>query len=172
VRIEPLCFGGGHENGLRPGTLPVALIVGFGRAVEIAVAEREIEAARLLALRERLLAHLSGALSGVTVNGHPSERLPGNLNLGFEGIEADALLASLRDIALSTGSACSSARPEPSHVLVALGLPDARVRSAVRIGLGRGTTTEQVDVAAERIVAEVRSLRAARSGAVRAAPGA
>ena len=172
VRIEPLFFGGGHENGLRPGTLPVALIVGFGRAVEIAVAEREIEAARLLALRERLLARLRDALSGVTVNGHPSERLPGNLNLGFEGIEADALLASLRDIALSTGSACSSARPEPSHVLVALGLPDARVRSAVRIGLGRGTTTEQVDVAAERIVAEVRSLRAARSGAVRAAPGA
>jgi len=172
VRIEPLFFGGGHENGLRPGTLPVALIVGFGRAVEIAVAEREIEAARLLALRERLLARLRDALSGVTVNGHPSERLPGNLNLGFEGIEADALLASLRDIALSTGSACSSARPEPSHVLVALGLPDARVRSAVRIGLGRGTTTEQVDVTAERIVAEVRSLRAARSSAVRAAPGA
>jgi len=172
VRIEPLFFGGGHENGLRPGTLPVALIVGFGRAVEIAVAEREIEAARLLALRERLLARLRDALSGVTVNGHPSERLPGNLNLGFEGIEADALLASLRDIALSTGSACSSARSEPSHVLVALGLPDARVRSSVRIGLGRGTTTEQVDVAAERIVTEVRSLRAARSSAVRAAPGA
>ncbi len=172
VRIEPLCFGGGHENGLRPGTLPVASIVGFGRAVEIAVAERELEAARLLALRERLLARLRDALAGVTVNGHPSERLPGNLNLGFEGIEADALLASLHDLALSTGSACSSARPEPSHVLVALGLPDARVRSSIRIGLGRGTTTEQADRAAERIVAEVRSQRAARASAAGAAPGA
>jgi cysteine desulfurase len=172
VRIEPLCFGGGHENGLRPGTLPVASIVGFGRAVEIAVAEREVEAARLLALRERLLARLRDALAGVTVNGHPSERLPGNLNLGFEAIEADALLASLHDLALSTGSACSSARPEPSHVLVALGLPDPSVRSSVRIGLGRGTTAEQVDLAAERIVAEVRSQRAMRASAVRAAPGA
>ena len=172
VRVEPLFFGGGHENGLRPGTLPVALIVGFGRAVEIAVAAREVEAARLLALRERLLERLRDALSGVTVNGHPSQRLPGNLNLGFEGVEADALLASLHDLALSTGSACSSARPEPSHVLVALGLPDASVRSSVRIGLGRGTTAEQVDLAAERIVAEVRSQRAMRASAVRAAPGA
>ena len=172
VRIEPLFFGGGHENGLRPGTLPVALIVGFGRAVEIAVAEREVEAARLLALRERLLERLRDALSGVTVNGHPSERLPGNLNLGFEDVEADALLASLHEIALSTGSACSSARAEPSHVLIALGLRDARVRSCVRIGLGRGTTTEQIDVAAERIVAEVRAQRAARSSAPRPAPGA
>lgn len=172
VRIEPLFFGGGHENGLRPGTLPVALIVGFGRAVEIAVAEREVEAARLLGLRERLLERLRDALSGVSLHGHASERLPGNLSLGFEGIEADALLASLHDIALSTGSACSSARPEPSHVLVALGLPDAAVRSCVRIGLGRSTTTEQVDLAAERIVAEVRSQRAARSSAVRALPGA
>ena len=102
------------------------------------------------------------------MNGHPSERLPGNLNLGFDGVEADALLASLRDVALSTGSACSSARPEPSHVLRALGLPDARVRCCVRIGLGRGTTTEQIDVAAERIVAEV---RAQRAGALERAAG-
>jgi cysteine desulfurase len=165
VRIEPLFFGGGHEHGLRPGTLPVALIVGFGRAVEIAVAEREVEAARLVALRERMLERLRDALAGVTVNGHPSERLPGNLNLGFDGIEADGLLASLHDVALSTGSACSSARAEPSHVLVALGLPDARVRGCVRIGLGRGTTTEEIDVAAERIIAEVRAQRAARSSA-------
>jgi cysteine desulfurase len=172
VRIEPLLFGGGHENGLRPGTLPVPLIVGFGRAVEIAVAEREVEAARLLALRERLLACLCDALSGVTLNGHASERLPGNLNLGFEGIEADALVASLRDVALSTGSACSSARPEPSHVLVALGLPDATVRSSIRIGLGRTTTIEQIEVAAERILAGVRSLRTARSGGVRVATSA
>ena len=166
IRIEPLLFGGGHENGLRPGTLPVPAIVGFGRAVEIAVAEREVEAARLLALRERMLARLCEALAGVSLNGHASERLPGNLNVAFESIEADALLASLRDLALSTGSACSSARPEPSHVLVALGLPDAAVRSSIRIGLGRTTTAGQVDLATEHIVAAVRSLRAARSGSL------
>ena len=168
IRIEPLLFGGGHENGLRPGTLPVPGIVGFGRAVEIAVAEREVEAARLLALRERMLARLCEALAGVSLNGHASERLPGNLNVAFESIEADALLASLRDLALSTGSACSSARPEPSHVLVALGLPDAAVRSSIRIGLGRTTTAGQVDLATEHIVAAVRSLRAARSGSLSA----
>jgi cysteine desulfurase len=168
IRIEPLLFGGGHEHGLRPGTLPVPAIVGFGRAVEIAVAEREVEAARLLALREQMLARLREALAGVSLNGHASERLPGNLNVAFESIEADALLASLRDLALSTGSACSSARPEPSHVLVALGLPDAAVRSSIRIGLGRTTTAEQVDVATEQIVAAVRSLRAARSGSLSA----
>ncbi len=167
VRIEPLLYGGGHENGLRPGTLPVPLLVGFGCAVEIAVAEREIEAARLLALRERLLAQLCDALAGVTLNGHARERLPGNLNVGFEDIEADALLASLHDVALSTGSACSSARPEPSHVLVALGLPAATVRSSIRIGLGRATTSEQIDVVAERIVTAVRAQRAARSSALR-----
>ena len=166
IRIEPLLFGGGHENGLRPGTLPVPAIVGFGRAVEIAVAEREVEAARLLALREHMLARLREALADVSLNGHASERLPGNLNVAFESIEADALLASLRDLALSTGSACSSARPEPSHVLVALGLPDAAVRSSIRIGLGRTTTAGQVDLATEHIVAAVRSLRAARSGSL------
>ena len=172
VRIEPLLFGGGHENGLRPGTLPVPLIVGFGRAVEIAVAARESEAARLLALRERLLASLCDALPGIRVHGHPHERVPGNLNLAFAGIEADALLAALRDIALSTGSACSSARPEPSHVLVALGLPEATVRASVRIGLGRGTTVAEIDAAAAAIVAAVRSLRAEPARPHRSAPGA
>jgi cysteine desulfurase len=172
VRIEPLFFGGGHENGLRPGTLPVPLIVGFGRAAEIAVAERECEAARLLALRERLLTALRDALSGISVHGDLADRLPGNLNLGFEGIEADALLASLRDLALSTGSACSSARAEPSHVLVALGLPPAEVLASVRIGLGRGTTVAEVDAAATGIVAAVRNLRAAAAHAQRIAPGA
>jgi cysteine desulfurase len=172
VRIEPLLFGGGHENGLRPGTLPVPLIVGFGRAVEIAAAARASEAARLLALRERLLAGLCEALPGITVHGHLHERLPGNLNLAFAGIEADALLVALRDVALSTGSACSSAHPEPSHVLVALGLPEASVRASVRIGLGRGTTVAEVDAAAAAIVAAVRGLRAEPASAHRSAPGA
>jgi cysteine desulfurase len=172
VRIEPLLFGGGHENGLRPGTLPVPLIVGFGRAAEIAVAERVSEAARLLVLRDRLLTTLREALPGISVHGDSTERLPGNLNLAFEGIEADALLAALRDVALSTGSACSSARAEPSHVLVALGLPPAAVRASVRIGLGRGTTVADVDTAATGLVAVVRTLRAAPAHAERSAPGA
>lgn len=172
VRIEPLLFGGGHENGLRPGTLPVPLIVGFGRAAEIAVAERESEAARMLALRERMLTALRDALPGISLHGDPKGRLPGNLNLGFDGIEADALLAALRDVALSTGSACSSARAEPSHVLVALGLPAETVRASIRIGLGRGTTVAEVDTAATAIITAVRTLRAAAAQDLQSAPGA
>jgi cysteine desulfurase len=165
VRLEPLFFGGGHERGLRSGTLPVPLIVGFAHAVELAVAEREAEAARLARLRDRLFALLSGPLPGVLWNGPPAERrLPANLNLSFEGVAADALLAQLEDVALSTGSACSSARPEPSHVLAALGLPKERIRGALRVGLGRGTREEDVERAAERIAAEVRRLRASEAG--------
>ncbi|RIK97767.1 MAG: IscS subfamily cysteine desulfurase [Proteobacteria bacterium] len=164
VRLEPLLHGGGHERGLRPGTLPVPLVVGFGRAVEIAEAERAAEQPRLAALRDRLLARLD-ALGGVALNGHRSLRLAGNANVAIDGVEADALLAALHDVALSAGSACTSARPEPSHVLRALGLPDAAVRSSVRIGLGRGTTEADVDAAAARIAEEVRALRAARPAA-------
>jgi cysteine desulfurase len=167
VRVEPLVFGGGHERGLRSGTLPVPLIVGFAAAVELCLAEREAEAARLGALRDRLEARLAEALPGVERNGPAAERrLPANLNVSFEGVAADALIAQLEDLALSTGSACSSARPEPSHVLAALGLPKERIRGAVRVGLGRGTSEADVERAAERIVTEVRRLRA--SGAVAA----
>jgi cysteine desulfurase len=160
VKIEPLLYGGGHERGLRSGTLPVPLVVGFATAVELCVAEREAEALRLAALRERFFALLSAALPGVERNGPAAvRRLPGNLNVSFEGIEADALLAQLEDVALSTGSACSSARPEPSHVLAALGLPKERSRGALRIGLGRGTSAEDVERAAARVATEVRRLR-------------
>jgi len=164
VRVEPLLYGGGHEQGLRPGTLPVPLIVAFGRAVEIAEAEREGEADRLAALRTRLLDRLC-AIGAVSVNGHPSRRLAGNLNVAIEGVDADALVAALRDVAISTGSACASAQPEPSHVLRALGLPEAAVRSSIRIGLGRTTTAEEVDAAAARIAEEASALRSARSAA-------
>jgi cysteine desulfurase len=162
VRLAPLLHGGGHEHGLRSGTLPVPLIVGFAKAVELAIAEREVEAERLTTLRERLLGRLRDGGTDLVVNGDLERRLPGNSNVRFPGVDADALLAALPDVAISTGSACASARPEPSPVLRALGLSEVDVRASVRIGLGRGTTVEEVDTAAERIVAAVRGLRAQR----------
>jgi cysteine desulfurase len=172
LRLEPLLHGGGHERGLRSGTLPVPLIVGFARALELALAELDTESSRLAELRDRLLARLRAALPGVFVNGGPARRLPANLNVGFEGVAADALIAALPDLAISTGSACSSARPEPSHVLRALGLSDEALGASVRIGLGRGNTPEEVEAAADRIVAEVRALRAGRAAGRAAAPSA
>jgi cysteine desulfurase len=163
LRLEPLQFGGGQERGLRSGTLPVPLIVGFAEALAIAADERDAEALRLAALRDRLFEALCSELPEVLRNGPETGGLPGNLNVSFPGVEADALLAQLEDVALSTGSACSSARPEPSHVLAALGLPAARARSAVRIGLGRGTRPDDVERAAARITAEVRRLRAEKA---------
>jgi cysteine desulfurase len=164
VRLEPLLHGGGHERGLRPGTLPVPLIVGFGRALEIAESERAAEASRVGALRDRLFERLA-ACGGIVWNGHPQRRLAGNLNVAIDGIEADALVAALRDVAISTGSACSSANPEPSHVLRALGLPDETVRASIRVGLGRWTTEAEIENAAARIAEEVAALRSARSAA-------
>jgi len=162
IRLEPLLYGGGHERGLRSGTLPTPLIVGLARALRLCLEELESEALRLSGLRDRLLERLQEDLPGVALNGPRKQRLPANLNVSFEGVEADALIASLEDLALSTGSACSSASPEPSHVLRALGLSRARIRGAVRVGLGRSTRPEEVEYAAARLVEGVRKLRAAR----------
>jgi cysteine desulfurase len=165
VPLAPLLHGGGHERGRRSGTLPVALVVGFARAVELCLADLEAEAERLRGLRDRLWRQLEAALPGVRRNGHPDRRLPGNLNVCFAGVEADALLARIEGVALSSGSACASARGEPSHVLRALGLPDALARAALRFGLGRSTTPEQIDFAAAQVILRVREARAARAGA-------
>jgi cysteine desulfurase len=165
ITLAPILHGGGQERGMRSGTLPVPLIVGFARALTIAVAGQASEAARLARLRDRLLARLRELAGGVLVNGALSPRLAGNLNLAFDGIRADAVIARLPDVALSTGSACSSAKPEPSHVLAALGLAPERIAASLRIGLGRFTTEAEVDFAAERIAAEVRAFRAAKNGA-------
>jgi cysteine desulfurase len=165
LRLLPQLHGGGHERGLRAGTLPVPLIVGFGRAVAVSVAEMDAETRRLLGLRCRMLERLSESLAGVFLNGHPELRLPGNLNLTFEGIEADALISDLKEVAISTGSACSSAKPETSHVLRALGCEPARARSSVRIGLGRFTTAEEIEVAADALIAHVAAQRAGRGEA-------
>ena len=166
--LAPLLHGGGHERGLRSGTTPVPLVVGFARAVALCLADLEAEAARLRALRDRLFDGLCRELPGqVAQNGDPVRRLPGNLNVSFVGVRADALLSALRDVALSTGSACASARGEPSHVLRALGLAPERVRGALRFGLGRGTTEAEIDTVIARVAEEVRSARAAVGGPLR-----
>jgi cysteine desulfurase len=164
LRLQPLLHGGGQEGGLRPGTLPVALIVGFARAVELCVEALDAEATRLAGLRDHLRHRLETELSGIRVNGHPTRRLPGNLNVSFEGAEADGLIAALPDLALSSGSACASASGRPSHVLLAIGLSEAAARSSLRFGLGRPNTREQIDRAAERIVAAVKSARQSMPG--------
>ena len=159
VPLSPIVFGGGHEGGLRSGTLNVPGIVGFGAAVRLASRERDVEAVRLAALRDRLDAAIRGAVDGVTLNGHRVERLPGNLSLSFGGVDGERLIASLRDVAVSSGSACTTASAEPSHVLRALGLPDALAKATIRFGLGRFTTAAEVDFAAAEVVEVVRRLR-------------
>jgi cysteine desulfurase len=159
VPLSPILFGGGHERGLRSGTLNVPAIVGFGAAVKLALREGEEERRRLTSLRERLLGAIRGAPDGVTLNGSPDLRLPGNLSLSFGGVDGARLVASLRDLAVSTGSACTTASDEPSHVLRALGVPDDLARATLRFGLGRFTTEAEIDFAAETVVTGVRRLR-------------
>lgn len=167
IRLEPLLHGGGHERGFRSGTLPVGLIVGFAAAVEFCLADLEAEAARLARLRDQLWERLSKGLEDLRRNGHPERCLPGNLNVSFEGVPSDGLIAKLPGVALSSGSACSSASPEPSHVLRALGLSDALANSALRFGFGRGNTAEEVDRVADRLIEEVRAARAESGRSVR-----
>jgi cysteine desulfurase len=158
VKLEPLIYGGGHENGLRSGTLNVPGIVGFGEACEIAAKEMESEAARLRGLRDRLWAQLSSA-GGVRLNGGMDRRLPGNLNVSFAGVDGDALLTAIPEIAVSAGSACNSGS-DSSYVLEALGAPREFLECSVRFGIGRGNTEEEIDRAAERVLGAVAELRA------------
>jgi cysteine desulfurase len=158
VRLTAQMDGGGHEFGMRSGTLNVPGIVGFGEACAIAEAEMAEEGERLRTLRDRLLAALQAGIDGLRVNGGMEHRLPGNLNVSFSGIDAEALLMSLPDIALSTGSACSSGTVEPSHVLRAIGLPADLAHGSVRFGLGRFNTAEEIDYTTARIVEQVNRL--------------
>lgn len=182
VRLDPLFHGGGHERGLRSGTLNVPGIVGFGKAAEIAVGEREEEARRLRLLRGRLEQGIRARVEDVTTNGPelpridargeliPGEeerRLPGNLNLSFAGVEGEALLMNLKDLAVSSGSACTSASIEPSHVLKAIGVSDELAHASIRFGLGRFTTAEEVDFAAGTVERAVRALRESAPSAKR-----
>lgn len=161
--LRPLLEGGGHERGLRSGTLPVVLVVGFGEAVRLAVESMEIAAPKMRALRDRLRGRLSD-LPGVHWHGAaPDRRLPNNLNAGFEGVDGEALLVRVDQLGLdvSSGAACSSANPEPSHVLRAMGVPDGLARASLRFGLSRFTTEDEVDRAAGIVSDAVTSLRSA-----------
>ncbi len=144
VRLTAQMDGGGHERGMRSGTLNVPGIVGFGKAAQICQNELADEQPKLVFLRDRLIGRILETIEGTRLNGHPTERLPHNANIAFEGLEADALLAGLPEVALSTGSACSSEAVSPSHVLSAIGL-GSLARSSVRFGLSRDTTEEEVD---------------------------
>jgi cysteine desulfurase len=159
VELAAQMDGGGHEFGLRSGTLNVPGIVGLGEACALCAREMAGESARVAGLRDRLKARLEGELERVRVNGSMEHRLAGNLNMSFEGVDGEALLMSLPDLALSTGSACSSATVEPSYVLKALEAGDWLAHSSVRFGLGRFNTAEEVEYAAGRVVQAVRQLR-------------
>ena len=159
VRIAPIIDGGGHERGMRSGTLNVAGIVGFGKAAEIARTEMAAESARILALRERLRAKLTSELDMCTVNGSLEHRLPGNLNISFAYVEGEALMMAIKDVAVSSGSACTSASLEPSYVLRALGVEEDMAHSSIRFGLGRFNTEAQVDAVARLVVEKVKKLR-------------
>ncbi|HQR41999.1 MAG TPA: aminotransferase class V-fold PLP-dependent enzyme [Gemmatales bacterium] len=158
VRLDPLQDGGGHEQGLRSGTLPVPLIIGFASACELAMAEMGAEAVRLAALRDRLWAGLQ-CIPDIHLNGVMSPRLPGNLNVSFLGVKGESLLLELREIALSSGSACTTMDSEPSHVLRALGLDDEMADASLRFGLGRFNTAEEIDYTAKRVAEAVEQLR-------------
>jgi cysteine desulfurase len=151
--------GGGHENGLRSGTLNVPGIVGLGMAAEICAQEMPTESARLATLRDRLLAGLRANLDGIRVNGSMTHRLPHNLHVSFDGVEGEALLMALGDLAVSTGSACSSGSHAPSHVLQAIGAVGEGTGAVVRFGLGRTTSVEHIDYAIDRLTTVVSSLR-------------
>jgi cysteine desulfurase len=160
IEMAPQMDGGGHEFGMRSGTLNVPAIVGFGAACGLCAEEMSAESARAGALRDRLKTGLETGLEDIRVNGSMEHRLPGNLNVSFGGVDGEALLMSIPDIALSTGSACSSASVEPSHVLRALDHGEALARSSLRFGIGRFNTEEEIDYAARRVVESVRRLRA------------
>jgi len=159
VRLIAQMDGGGHERGFRSGTLNVPGIAAFGKACELAGQEREAEAARVLALRERLRRGLEAGLDLLSVNGSMEHRLPGNLNVSFAYVEGEAMMMAIKDVAVSSGSACTSASLEPSYVLRAMGITDDMAHSSIRFGLGRFTTAEEVDFVIGLVIAKVKKLR-------------
>jgi len=163
VRLEPQLDGGGHEQRLRSGTLPVPLVVGLGAACDLFQGLITEESARIAALRDRLWDDLCRRVPDLILNGHPERRLAGNLHVSVPGVDGEALMHALKEIAVSSGSACTSADPEPSHVLRAMGISEALSRASVRFGLGRMTTEVEVDFAAQYFADTVARLRASAS---------
>ncbi len=160
VRLVAQMDGGGHERGMRSGTLNTTGIVGFGKAAEIMTREWRDEAKRILAMRERLRGKLFGALEDLHLNGADDpRRLPGNLNVSFTYVEGEAMMMAIKDVAVSSGSACTSASLEPSYVLRAMGVGEDEAHSSIRFGLGRFNTDEEVDYVAELVIRHVRRLR-------------
>jgi cysteine desulfurase len=159
VRLEPQIDGGGHERGMRSGTLPVPLIVGLGAACDIARREMPEETERTHRLRERLRKGIMDQLPETYLNGHPTERLPGNANISFAYVEGEGLMMGIKDVAVSSGSACTSASLEPSYVLRALGVGDELAHSSIRFGIGRFNTEAEVDYVIGHVVGEVSRLR-------------
>ena len=159
VRITAQIDGGGHERGMRSGTLNVPAIVGFGKAAEICRTDMASEAARLTKLRDRLLAGIQAQVSDTFVNGSLEHRLPGNLNISFAYVEGEAMLMGLKDVAVSSGSACTSASLEPSYVLRSLGVAEEMAHTSIRFGLGRFTTEEEVDYVVGLVAGKVKKLR-------------
>jgi cysteine desulfurase len=159
VKITPLIDGGGHEQGMRSGTLNVPGIVGFGKACEIALKDMPEESCRIAGLRNRLHDRLTAELTDVSINGSMEHRLPGNLNICFHNVEAETLMAAIRDVAVSSGSACNSEKIDPSHVLTALGLSDEAAGSSIRFGIGRFNSQAEMDYVAAVVVEAVKKLR-------------
>lgn len=159
VRCEPIVHGGGHERGMRSGTLNVPGIVGMGRAAELCVEMRVEELPRITSLRNRLKDGLFARLPEIFLNGHPTERIPNNLNISFLYVEGESLMMGFSDIAVSSGSACTSASLEPSYVLKALGLGDDLAHSSIRFSIGRFTTEQEIDYTIERVCVAVEKLR-------------
>ena len=161
VKLASQIHGGGHERGMRSGTLCTPQIVGFGKAVEVALAEMESETKRLTSLRQKLWEKLQ-TLENIFLNGHPTERLSGNLNISVEGVDGQALLLGLQSVmAVSSGSACTSAKVAPSHVLQALGRSEKLAYASVRFGIGRFNTVEEIDMVSEQAITTIKSLRQA-----------
>jgi cysteine desulfurase len=159
VRLSPIVHGGGHERGMRSGTLNVPGIVGFGKAAELAKKYLREETARVQGLRDRLWAGIQEQLDEVYLNGHPEHRLPNNLNVSFAFVEGESLMMGMKELAVSSGSACTSASLEPSYVLKSIGVGEDLAHTSIRFGLGRFTTEEEVDFALKKVVATVRKLR-------------
>ncbi|WP_197041385.1 IscS subfamily cysteine desulfurase [Chondromyces apiculatus] len=159
VRLTAQMDGGGHEFGMRSGTLNVPGIVGFAKAAEIMLQESEAESKKLFALRERLRTRLMKELDEVKVNGSMDNRLPGNLNVSFSFVEGEALMMAIKDVAVSSGSACTSASLEPSYVLHAMGVGDDLAHSSIRFGIGRFNTEEEIDYVADLVIGKVKKLR-------------